>query len=408
MNIIDKVAEIVGQENFSTRTDDTKCYSTDSSQLEGTVQAVVWPKNSDDLQTLVRFASIKNLQLVPRGAGTSLEGGTIPKDAVIVDMSRMNRIISLHRDDKCVTIEPGVTLKRLNAVLKNFALFFPITPTSGKVCTIGGMVANNSHGNYTHKYGRVGDWVLELGVIDGTGKSFTIKDMTKVIGSEGTLVFIVSITLRLLQSFNDIFNNVFVFKNAHDTVEKVKELQSDDSVLSIQYFDKTCSHFIRNDEEEETHTLLVEYSEPRGQVGSLQDIKDKIFRELHKAKFHHIRQVMIPQAKIEDFLKFTRRSKVTTFGNISKGIFQMFFTEFQKKEVGEVLAYIVSIQGQPLNFGIIHKEHMPEAKKTEFITLKQKYDPQKIMNSDKVQDVAYEDPANKLLKPNQLKMYGMR
>ncbi|MFA5141416.1 MAG: FAD-binding oxidoreductase [Candidatus Woesearchaeota archaeon] len=390
MNNFDKLKDIVGPENFSTSLDDLKSYATDASQLEGVVQAIVWPLSVEHVRDIIRLANMREFNVVIRGAGTSLEGSTIPRDSVVIDMNRLNKIIALHRQEHYVMVEPGVTLKKLNDALKNYNLFFPIIPTSSKVCTLGGMVANNSHGVYTHRFGRMADQILELEVVDGSGKILIVKDIHKIIGSEGTLAAIVGIKLKVIPPYNEVSHDILTFKNATEVMDKLKELEKDDSVVSIQYMDKNCSKLLNlyqedeEVEESEKHLLVIEYEMAKGKPGDAQQLRDLLHKEIHKAKLHHIRQITIPKEKIDAFLKYTRKNKIHTFGNITKGIFQLFFNNMQKKIINETLTEIRNMGGEVMNIGTINMQFLPETRKVELEKLKKQYDPLNLMNRGKI------------------------
>ncbi len=382
MKLIEKLSEIVGEKNVSTKSDDLKSYATDASQLEGIAEAIVWPTEIQQIRQIIRLANIRNFNIVPRGAGTSLEGGTIPQNSVILDLNKLDKIKTLHRDEHYVVVEPGVTLKRLNEVLSNYNLFFPIIPSSFKVCTIGGMVANNSFGNYSYRFGRTADWVIELEILDGSGKLITIKDPAKITGTEGVMAIIICIKLKLVKPFKTISNNIFTFNNASDMLEKIKELESDDSVLSMHYQSKTCSMLLK---EPESHKLLVEYSlELKGEAGTLQNQRNILLKTLHKTKHHIVKNVLIPKPSIPLFLKFMRQNKIAATGHISNGIFQLYFTNMQKKRVHETIEHIKHLQGLPLNIGISNKNFISETKKEEMLNLKKIYDPAHILNRGKI------------------------
>ncbi|MDD1764981.1 MAG: FAD-binding protein, partial [Methanomassiliicoccales archaeon] len=124
------------------------------------------------------------------------------------DVTRMNRILNVSREDLMVTTECGVVFADLNAHLRKFGLFFPPDPASGEICTIGGMVAANASGMRAVKYGVTGDYLLGLKVVLPDGrilevgtkarKSASGYDLVHLFNrSEGTLGVIVEITLKL-------------------------------------------------------------------------------------------------------------------------------------------------------------------------------------------------------------------
>src|SRR5258708_40355975 len=106
--------------------------------------AVVWPLATDEVVEIVRACADARVPLTPRGAGSSLEGNPIPvRGGVVVDCSRMTRVIAVRAEDLQVDVEPGVVYAALNRELRPHGLFFPPSPGgSADVATIGGMVAN--------------------------------------------------------------------------------------------------------------------------------------------------------------------------------------------------------------------------------------------------------------------------
>ncbi len=175
--------------------------------------AVAFPSSAAEVQSLVRWASDKEVALVPRGAGTGQTGGAVPvSDAVVVDLSSMNQIREMNLEDLQVVVEPGITPEDLNKALAPEGFFFPPDPGSVKMCALGGMVANNTSGMRAVKYGTTKNYVLGLDVVlpDGslitTGgassrvlKNVSGYDLSALFtGSEGTLGIITAIRLRVV------------------------------------------------------------------------------------------------------------------------------------------------------------------------------------------------------------------
>lgn len=165
------------------------------------------------MQKVVRFANKNGVPITPRGAATGQTGGGVPANGgIVIDMSAMNRIVELDADNLQVLCEPGVVHADLNAFLGKHNLFFPPDPGSTKMCTIGGMVANNSRGMRAVKYGSTGDYVLGMDVVLPTGELITTGsvdsravqtssgfDLTKLmVGSEGLLGIFTLLRLKVL------------------------------------------------------------------------------------------------------------------------------------------------------------------------------------------------------------------
>ena len=144
-------------------------YATDASVYRILPLAVAYPKNTDDIKQLIKFAKAHKTSLIPRTAGTSLAGQCVG-EGIVVDVSKyFTKILSFDEKQQTVTVQPGVVRDTLNNYLKPFGLFFgPNTSTSNR-CMIGGMVGNNSSGTTSIQYGVTRDKVVELQTILSNG-----------------------------------------------------------------------------------------------------------------------------------------------------------------------------------------------------------------------------------------------
>lgn len=134
-----------------------RMYASDASLFQLEPLAVAEPRNTADIQLLVRYAREHQLTIIPRGAGTGLAGEAIG-NGIILDCSVHLRQI-LEVNGEFVRVQPGVTLDDLNQHLKPFGRRFPIDPASGNVCTIGGMWATNASGSRANLHGSTRDHV---------------------------------------------------------------------------------------------------------------------------------------------------------------------------------------------------------------------------------------------------------
>ncbi|AUI51033.1 FAD-binding oxidoreductase [Arthrobacter crystallopoietes] len=170
---------------------------------------VVFAESVEDVVQAVKLAAAHKVPLVPRGAGTGLAAASSASAGeVVLDLSRMNRILSIDPVEQIAVVEPGVLNAHLNAAVAEHGLFYAPDPASTAICSIGGNIATNAGGMRCAKYGVTRESVLGLRVVLADGRELrtgrdTIKGVTGydlnalMIGSEGTLGVVVEATLRL-------------------------------------------------------------------------------------------------------------------------------------------------------------------------------------------------------------------
>ncbi|MBH0203609.1 MAG: FAD-binding oxidoreductase [Nitrospira sp.] len=136
-------------------------YAVDASIYRIPPQAVVLVESEDDIAATMGYAVSRGIPLTPRAAGTNLTGSAIGS-GIILDVSRLNRILEVNREEQWARVQPGIILAELNKQLSTHGLMFGPDPSSGDMCKLGGMVANNSSGPHTLRYGSVKDNVQSL------------------------------------------------------------------------------------------------------------------------------------------------------------------------------------------------------------------------------------------------------
>ncbi|MDD4092810.1 MAG: FAD-binding oxidoreductase [Smithellaceae bacterium] len=235
---------------------------------------VVWPRSTEEVSRLIRWARRKKIPVTAWGAGTSLEGNPIPvRGGMVIDFSEMNRVLALRAEDFQADVQPGVIYKDLNRQLARDGLFFP--PDPGAAATIGGMIGNNASGIRSVRYGATKDYVMRLTVVLPGGdvihtgnrarKSSSGYNLSALFtGSEGTLGIITEATLKLAGlpvNFMAVRATFPAIRRATDTVYAI--MRAGLSPAAMEFLDANVVHALNLDRGlnlEENPTLLMEFS----------------------------------------------------------------------------------------------------------------------------------------------------
>ena len=162
-------------------------YSLDSSAYSKRPRLIVFPNSTDDIKKTIRFAKKRKIPICARGGSTGLVGSSLTT-GIILDMKNFNKI---QLSKNYVTVGAGVSKGELDLILKSNKKFLGPNPSVGAFCKIGGMIANNSSGSRSLKYGSVIDNLLEVVLVDGNGNEIILpknKSISKKIAkiSNGT------------------------------------------------------------------------------------------------------------------------------------------------------------------------------------------------------------------------------
>jgi glycolate oxidase len=253
-----KLIEIVGEGNFTDKLEELVPYSYDASMNVHRPDAAVWPESTEQVSEIVKFANEFKIPVVPRGAGTSLSGGVIPiHGGIIIDLSKMNRILEISIENRYARVQPGVVCDDLNRELAKHGFTFPPDPASSSVATIGGNVGTNAGGIKGAKYGTTRDYVLGLQVVLPTGEimrtgSHTMKcvsgyDLAKIfVGSEGTLGVITEVTLKINPIPRHAMTAVATFSKLEDAGKAISQTMTSGILPSVmEILDKVTLRAIK-------------------------------------------------------------------------------------------------------------------------------------------------------------------
>lgn len=211
--IIDNITEIFGKSNVITDLEGVYAHSFDCSHIafpKDKPVVVAFPQSTEQVSEVMKLANRHKIPVIPKAAGTNHVGGCSPiKGGIILNFSRMNKILEINNENLTCKVQSGVVVGNLQKEVESIGLFFPPDPSNLKVSTIGGGLALNSGGPRAFKYGTFKDYVLDLEVVlaDGTiintgaqtAKNATGYNLTQLlVGSEGTLGIITEAVLKLV------------------------------------------------------------------------------------------------------------------------------------------------------------------------------------------------------------------
>lgn len=200
-------------ENVLTTLEERYVYAQDATnipQIKNLPDAVVFVENLEQVKKVVKLANKYNVPIICRGAGTNVVGACIVEHGgIILNFSKMNKIINVSRENMTAVVQPGVIVGDLQKEADKLGLFYPPDPSNLAVSTIGGSIAQASGGAKTFKYGSTKDYVIDLLVVTADGEilrtgASTIKNATGYnlnslfVGSEGTLGIVVEAVLKLI------------------------------------------------------------------------------------------------------------------------------------------------------------------------------------------------------------------
>jgi glycolate oxidase subunit GlcD len=196
---------------------------------------VVFPKTTDEVAQVVRIANEYKIPFLPRGAGTGLSGGALAVEGgIVIELQRMNRILSVDTDNRIAVVQPGVVNLHISQAMAPYGLYYAPDPSSQMACTIGGNVGENSGGPHCLKYGMTTNHILAIEAVTSggeiirlgntAGESIGMDLLGAIVGSEGTFVIVTEITIRLLPKPQGVKTLLAAFRSVEECSQAVSDV----------------------------------------------------------------------------------------------------------------------------------------------------------------------------------------
>ena len=209
-SFINELKAIVGEQYILSDKESLAVYGYDSTpEIESLPGAVLLPCTTDEIVRIMRLCFDAGETVTPRGSGTNLSGGSLSAGGVVIQTSRLNRLLEIDEENLTATMEPRLITSTLHRAVESRGLFYPPDPGSMNISTMGGNVAENSGGLRGLKYGVTADYVMGLETILANGDLLrtggkVVKDVAGyslnplLVSSEGTLGLFTGITVKLI------------------------------------------------------------------------------------------------------------------------------------------------------------------------------------------------------------------
>ena len=214
---IEELKTLVEPGKVLTDADSLEAYGKDwTKHFAPAPSAIVFPKTTEQVQAIVRWANAHKVALVPSGGRTGLSAAAVAANGeVVVAFDYMNQILSFNEYDRAAVCQPGVVTKQLQLFAEEKGLYYPVDFASSGSSQIGGNIGTNAGGIKVIRYGMTRNWVAGLKVVTGAGDVLELnKDLIKnatgydlrqlFIGAEGTLGLVVEATMRLDRAPNNL------------------------------------------------------------------------------------------------------------------------------------------------------------------------------------------------------------
>ena len=250
---IEELKTLVEPGKVLTDADSLETYGKDwTKQFAPAPSAIVFPKTTEQVQAIVRWANQHKVALVPSGGRTGLSAAAVAASGeVVVSFDYMNRIVAFNEYDRTVVCQPGVVTKQLQLFAEEKGLYYPVDFASSGSSQIGGNIGTNAGGIKVIRYGMTRNWVAGLKVVTGTGELLELnRDLIKnatgydlrqlFIGAEGTLGFVVEATMRLERAPKNLTAMVLGTPDFDSIMPVLHAFQGKLDLTAFEFFSDRC------------------------------------------------------------------------------------------------------------------------------------------------------------------------
>jgi glycolate oxidase len=279
---------VVGPEDVLWKMADLQTYEYDGYLERSLPDAVVFVESTDEVASVVKIAGRSGIPCLPRGCATNLTGGTIPsRGGIIVEMARMRRVVEIDTANERMIVECGIFNQEISDILDPLGYYFAPDPSSGKVSSLGGNVAENAGGPHCFKYGVTLNHVLGAEVVlhDGDvvwlgGKALDLPGFDLLggfVGSEGTFGICTKAVLRILRKAEALETLLAIYDSVDDAAETVSAIVAAGMVpATLELMDKLAIRAVEESQDlgfpqDVGAVLLIELDGLRDGLGEMAD-----------------------------------------------------------------------------------------------------------------------------------------